>query len=88
MKYYICELISAIGEYEHETTLRFETDGDPLEYAENLARTFWGIPDEEDDGTFYYSSGEIACWANFANEISKEVYDALNGSVTQMVYNP
>lgn len=85
MKYYICELISAIGDYEHETTLRFETDGDPLEYANNLARNFWGEPKLiENDDTFYFNSGEIICWANFANEISKEVYDALNGSVTKM----
>lgn len=89
MKYYICELMSVLsGEFEVSTAIRYETDGDPLEYANKIASTFWGygVEDHEEDGVYHFPS-YIICFVDFTKEVPKDVYDALTGIITKLEVN-
>lgn len=87
MKYYICELTTHIDDYEINSSIRFETDGDPDDYATSLAHEFWGDLDEELDGVCYYKGSDVMCWVDFVKEVPKEVYDALAGIITKLGIN-
>jgi hypothetical protein len=84
MKYYICELTTLIGEFEINTAIRFQTDGDDLEYANKIASTFWGEGEEDVEEGVYNFPSYITCFVYSSKEVSKEVYDALNGIITKL----
>lgn len=58
-KHYIVTIHEQHGEYEHKTKCLFRTASDPLKYADNLAKTWYGHeePEQADDG--YWQNGEI-----------------------------
>ena len=83
MKYYIFELTTLIGECEVATAIRFQTEGDPLEYANKIASIFWG-ESTEDNGVYHAKYSYNSCYVDNWKEVSKEVYDALNGIITKL----
>ena len=86
MKYYICDLITTYGELEVTSTIRFQTDGDELDYANKLASTFWGEGEKVLEGVYSFSN-DTTCFVGCVNEVSKEVYDALKAIIVELEAN-
>ena len=79
MKYYIGDIEEQNGEYEYTTPFRFETDKDPNERHDEIARTWRNDEGHEwDDNENCYWSDYNAIKTGKLTEITKEVYDALN----------
>lgn len=81
MKYYLGSLEIRIGEYEVNTSIRFETDGNEGEYHHKIAQNFWGDCYEIDDGVYYFNGGEIAINIGDRVEVSKELFDSIPNSI-------
>lgn len=86
MKYYIGQIDERLGEYEGSSIIRFNTDGCPSEYLDNLARIWY---DEENDGSeklneWYWHNGEVICRGGSWQEVTEELYNALPYFVTKM----
>lgn len=82
MKYYIGEINNFYGEVEITSTIRFATDSDPAEYLDTLASIFWG-EGVDNDGYWEFDNNMSTQPAGF-KEISKEVFDSLSGTITQL----
>jgi hypothetical protein len=83
MKYYIGEIATFIGERRLDTTIRFETDGDPDDYLDKLASMFWGEDGGTQDGG-YWDFGDVSTAAGMLREVSKEVYDGVDPIIVQL----
>jgi hypothetical protein len=68
-KQYIVTIHEQHGEYEHKTKCLFRTASDPIKYADNMAKTWYGDeePEQADDG--YWQNGEIISSAGEVKEI-------------------
>ena len=86
MKYYICDLTTVFGEIEVNSTIRFQTEGDELDYANKLASTFWGEGEEVEQGVYNFPN-YTTCFVGCVNEVSKEVYDALHAIIVELEAN-
>ena len=86
MKYYICDLTTLYGDLEVNSTIRFRTDGDDLDYARKIASTFWGESEEVEEGV-YNVVNYTTCFVGCVNEVSKEVYDALHAIIVELEAN-
>jgi hypothetical protein len=77
--HYIAELQEQQGEYEHTTKYLFKTAGDPFEYAEKQAKTWYGDEDAEKDeySNGYWQNGEILSSVGEVKKISLEHYNVL-----------
>ena len=94
MKHYIGTINNQLGEREIASTVRFKTDGEPWDYLETLAQRFWGAPDPDDedddsgpeevDGYYVFGAGDVATTADGFKQVTLEVYDALDGIVTEL----
>ena len=87
MKYYICDLTTAYGAIDFNSTIRFRTDGDDLDYARKIASTFWGESGEEVEEGVYNFPNYTTCFVGCVNEVSKEVYDALHAIIVELEAN-
>jgi len=79
-KYYIAEVKEQHGEYEHTTKYLFKTAGDPFEYAENTAKTWYGDEDAEKDeysNGYWQNGGDILSSVGEVKEVSLEHYNVL-----------
>jgi hypothetical protein len=78
-KHYIAEVREQHGEYEHTTKYLFKTAGDPFEYAEKQAKTWYGDEDAEKDeySNGYWQNGEILSSVGEVKKISLEHYNVL-----------
>ena len=78
MKYLIGDIKERIGDYEFITSFRFQTDKDPSERHQEIAKTWRNEEgDSWDDNDNCYYSDCIAISTGKLTEINKEVYDAL-----------
>jgi len=69
-KQYIVTIHEQHGEYEHKTKCLFKTASDPLKYADNMAKTWYGHKDAEPaDTSGYWQNGEIISSAGEVKEI-------------------
>jgi hypothetical protein len=76
MKHYIGEIETYFGESEVTTTIKFKTAGNPEEYLDKIASTFWGDREVYDDSELYDFGDKSTCSGRL-QEISKELYEAL-----------
>ena len=82
MKCYIGQLEHQIGEYNVTTACKFVTDRNPKEYLDQLAKEYWGAPEEDEDedsssGVHFASGGDLASWAGSYAEVSAAVFDQI-----------
>lgn len=77
MKHYIGEIETYFGESEATTTIKFKTDGNPEDYLDKIASTFWGQDAEADEISNFYDFGDKSTCSGRLQEISKELYEAL-----------
>lgn len=76
--HYIAEVQEQHGEYEHTTKYLFKTAGDPFEYAENIAKTWYDAEAEKDEySNGYWQNGEIISSVGEVKKISLEHYNVL-----------
>lgn len=80
MKYYIGKIANLYGEVHINSTVRFATNRDPSEFLDELASKFWGDVAVKNDGYWDFDNG-VSTQSMFPKEISKEVFDALDGVV-------
>ena len=77
-KHYLAELEEQHGEYEHTTKFIFKTDGNPLKYADHIAKTWYGYDDAEPaDGGGYWQGGEIISKVGEVKKVSFEDFKVL-----------
>jgi len=76
-KHYLAELEELQGEYEHTTKFIFKTDGNPLKYADHIAKTWYGHEAEPADGGGYWQGGEIISKIGEVKKVSLEDFKVL-----------
>jgi len=77
-KHYIAEVQEQHGEYEHTTKYLFKTAGDPLEYADNVSKNWYGDEDTEPaDSGGHWQNGEIISSVGEVKKVSLEHYNVL-----------
>lgn len=81
MKYYIGRLACQHGEYEFGEVLKFKTEGDPDEYLDNIAATWYETDDVQerrvDENTqAWWHNGEMIISPDGWEQVTKELADA------------
>jgi len=79
MKYYLGSIDEKNGDFEYSTTIIFETDKDPNDKHDEIAKTWRDSDDghEWDEDGGYYECDFTSIEAGRLAEITKEVYDTL-----------
>ena len=77
MKYYIGEIETYFGESEVNTTVKFQTEGNPDDYLDGLASMFWGSEVYLDDDLSLYDFGDKSTCGGRWQEVNQEIYEAI-----------
>lgn len=81
VKYYLADVEIRDGEFEHSTTLRFETSGDPTEYHEKVVSTFYNEDGAEKDENGHYWQDYVVYFAGVITEIDEYTYKGIESHV-------
>jgi len=79
MKYYIGKIDERNGDYEYNTTIKFETEEEPEEHLLSVVKS-WYIDEMEYDShcdAYHNGEGYPLCSVGSYQEITKDIYDAL-----------
>ena len=77
MKYYLGEIETYFGESEVNTTIKFQTEGNPDDYLDGLAAIFWGSEAYLDDDSSLYDFGDKSTCGGRWQEVNQEIYEAI-----------
>jgi hypothetical protein len=84
--YYLGEVEEHNGEYEYNQKYLFETSGNPKEYAEKVAREWYGNENpektKEEDG--FWHNGEVVLYVGSVQKIPKEHYKIMKRYLLEM----
>ena len=82
--HYIGKLRVRSGDCETTTVFRFTTTGNPDNYVNRVAKTWYGGKAENDGGIYLFDAGCIAVTPESAHAVPKDVYDALRSIVSEI----
>ena len=76
MRYWYLDIEITCGEYEFHSKSLHVTKGNKFD-EDTYVKGFYGDEPDEDDGTYYFFAGEIACQVSDIREITKKQHDIL-----------